>query len=118
MPELTTLTVVNHRHLLNDFCILERPFERGAYYPDQPVDLSNFVRRLRFQFPRLERLTLIGAVLDHRIVRQQLTERLMIMFGEQLTQLQLHFVEHPNRRRSVWKEGPRKSRRLQNLPPI
>ena len=96
LSRVITLTVVNHRQLFKEFRDLERPFEGEPDYLDQLVDPSNFVRCLSPQFPRLERLTLIGAVFDHRNVQQQLTEQLRIRFGGQLTQLQLYFVEHPN----------------------
>ncbi len=105
MPGVTSLTVVNHRHLLNDFRNLTpRPFEGDPNYPDQLVNPIRLKEVLFRQFPHLNRLTLIGAVFDHRNVQQQLTKRLMVRpGGSGLTHLQMLFAKHPNRIRLSWK---------------
>ncbi len=102
---VTSLTVVNHRHLLNDFRNLTpRPFEGDPNYPDQLVNPIRLEEVLFCQFPHLKQLTLIGAVFDHRNVQKQLTERLVVRHGgSKLTHLQMHFAEHPNRIRLSWK---------------
>ena len=104
LMSVITLTVVNHCHLLhNDFRNRIQPFEGEQDFPDQPVDPGRLDEMFTRPFPHLKQLTLIGAIFDHRNVRQQLTEQLMARpGGSGLTHLQMHFVEHPNRRRLSW----------------
>ncbi len=99
---MITLTVVNNRHLLYDFENWKQPFKGKQDFPGQLVGRLDEV--LFRQFPGLKQLTLIGAIFDHRNVQQQLTERLVARPGGRgLTQLQMHFVEQPNRRKLSWK---------------
>lgn len=102
-PEVTSLTVVGDLPILEGF---RRHHWQGRLRYDcasiaHLVDVPALVELLGGQFPRLQRLTLIGQVYRHWEVLKQLRRALA---STEVTEVQLHFADN-DIRKSLY-EGP------------
>ena len=122
LPEVTTLTMVNHHLFLRahqpDMQANYRRRMRSHLLYHQPInykpsDMGCLVRELFGPFRKLKQLTLMGPVIEDRLLREQLTNRLSK--NKRDFKLQLHFVKYsnqvrkPNQKRPIdQKEVPQK----------
>lgn len=95
LPEVTTLSLVSTMPKLEQFRRETRDPRHNHRYI-YAVDVALLARTLNRQFPKLQRLNIIGMVNRHEEVKRRMIERLVEREGKSV---QLYFVNNPIKER-------------------